>query len=306
MHVGLGHHPVGGETLDDVVREACRADASGLAAFSVPHLFGADALTTLAVAGTRTASIELMSAAVPMSPRHPMALAQQALTVQAAANGRFTLGVGTSQRPVIEDTFGLPFDRPAARAREYLAALAPLLAGKSVNLEGEYVTARGSLDAGGVVPPGILFAAMGPSMLRAAGVLSDGTITWLAGPRAIAVEVAPRIRLAAEQAGRDPPRIVGSLPLALTTDVAGAVALADRHWGVYRRLPSYRRMLHLEGVSRVSELGLFGDERSLDAQLERLQAAGVTLFLASPLPLDPDTYERTFEYLTERAVGHTA
>ena len=114
----------------EVVADALRAEDEGFATAWTVHLSRAyDALTALAVAGTQTSRIELGVGVVPTYPRHPLALAQQAVTAQTFCGGRLTLGIGVSHRPVIEDLHGLPYAAPAAHMREYLSVLAPLLRG---------------------------------------------------------------------------------------------------------------------------------------------------------------------------------
>src|SRR4051794_721421 len=95
------------------------------------QIFGYDALTLLAVVGAAVPDIELTTAVVPTYPRHPIMLAAQALTVQAATGGRLTLGIGLSHQVVIEGMFGYSFDKPARHMREYLQALMPLLRGEA-------------------------------------------------------------------------------------------------------------------------------------------------------------------------------
>ena len=104
------------------------------------QIFGPDALTLLAVAGSQVPGIGLGTGVVPVYPRHPMMLAQQALTVQMATGNRLLLGIGLSHQVVVEGMWGMSFDRPAAYMREYLAALMPLLRGETVRCEGERVT----------------------------------------------------------------------------------------------------------------------------------------------------------------------
>src|SRR6267378_2831964 len=80
-----------------------------------------------ALCARETARIELGTAVVPTYPRHPVAMAQQALSAQAVARGRFALGIGLSHQVVIEGMLGLSFAKPFSHMREYLAVLAPLI-----------------------------------------------------------------------------------------------------------------------------------------------------------------------------------
>ncbi len=83
-------------TVEGVASMAVRAEKAGLDSVWMAHIRTLDAISALTVAATRTKRIELGPAVTPIYPRHPMALAQQALTAQQVAGGRFTLGVGVS------------------------------------------------------------------------------------------------------------------------------------------------------------------------------------------------------------------
>ena len=97
-----------------------------------------DALTAVALMGNATSRIELGTAVMPIQSRHPVAMAQQALSTQAACDGRFTLGLGPSHHWIVSDMFGLPYDRPAAQMRDYVEVLDVALAGPGpVDVENE-------------------------------------------------------------------------------------------------------------------------------------------------------------------------
>src|SRR6476620_2561320 len=84
---------------------------------------GPDAVTVFAAAAARTTTIGLGTAIVPTYPRHPIALATQALALDGVAPGRFRLGIGPSHRPTIEGMFGIPMGSPLDHLREYLTVL---------------------------------------------------------------------------------------------------------------------------------------------------------------------------------------
>src|SRR4029077_268798 len=129
--MGVGAQVIGEAVRpQDIVGEVVRAEADGFgAAWSVHFSRSVDALDVLAVAGARTSRIDLGGGVVPTYPRHPLALAQQASTVQAFCGGRLTLGVGVSHRPVIEDLHGLSYAGPAAKMREYRGRVRPVVRG---------------------------------------------------------------------------------------------------------------------------------------------------------------------------------
>src|SRR4051794_28844813 len=216
MKIGIG---IGGSTVDEVVAQAERAAAAGFDSLWTANIFGLDAITALAIAGRAVPGVNFGTAVVPTFPRHPHALAQQAMTAWDATGGRFTLGIGVSHQIVIETMFGLSFDKPAAHMREYLSVLLPLLREGSVSFRGDLYQVNAPLErAGDLAGPPVLLAAMAPVMLRLAGEVGDGTLLWMTGPKTVATHVAPRINKAAADAGRPAPQIVAALPIALTDD----------------------------------------------------------------------------------------
>jgi len=206
----------------------------------------ADALTAATVAGLAVQGVPLGTAVVTTYPRHPLALASQALTVQAATGNRLTLGIEPGHKERVETTFGMTFDRPARHTREYLSVLMPLLHGEPVEFSGEIYRVAGQASTPGAQPPSVLLAALGPIMLRTAGELADGTVTVWTGVRTIATHIVPRITAAAGAAGRPAPRVVVNLPIAVTDDPEDARAWIAGHFGASSLMPSYRAMFELE------------------------------------------------------------
>src|SRR6202167_3582167 len=126
--------------LADIVAVLERYREAGLDHAFASQIFGPDALTLLAVAGAQVPGIGLGTGVVPVYPRHPMMLAQQALTVQLATANRLILGIGLSHQVVVEGMGGISFEKPARYMKEYLAALMPLLHGETVKAKGERIT----------------------------------------------------------------------------------------------------------------------------------------------------------------------
>ncbi len=278
----------GSAPLQSVVSQFSQAEEAGFASAWLPNIFANDALTVLALAGAHTSRIELGTSVVPTFPRHPTALAQQALTVQAATNGRLALGIGLSHKPVIEQMMGLDFTRPVRHMREYLAALTALLSGQPAHFDGDVYRIHLQLTVPGALPPPLLVAALGPQMLQVAGHMATGTITWMGGPIYLERDVVPTINAAAQEAGQPAPRIVAGFPIAVTGQVEAAKAAARRVFAVYATLPSYRAILDREGAADAADVAIIGDEQAIAVQVERLAAAGVTDLICSFYPIEED------------------
>jgi 5,10-methylenetetrahydromethanopterin reductase len=287
---------IGGAPVDSLVDALATARDEGFRRVWMAQMpFDGDLLTALAVAMREVDGIEVGSAVLPIQNQHPMQMAQRALTLNAIAGGRFVLGLGMTHQAVTEGMWGIPYDKPVRRMREYLDALQPLLAGEAVNAVGETVTARGALQIPGVPTPQVYLAALGPQMLKLCGRRTAGTLTWMCGPKTLGDHIGPTLRAAAEEAGRPPDavRVVAGLPISVTDDVEGARAQGAEQFSMYGTLPSYRAMLDREGYRNPEDAAIIGDEKTVSDRLDELASLGVDEFSAVVFDTSADVRERT-------------
>lgn len=287
---------VGASPIDSIVQALAKMRDEGVRRMWMAQMpFDGDLLTVLAVAMREVDTIEVGSAVLPIQNQHPMLLAQRALTLNTIAGGRFILGVGMTHQAVTEGMWGIPYDKPVRRMREYLDGLQPLLAGEAVNAVGETATARGALQIVGAPTPEVYLAALGPQMLKLAGRRTSGTLTWMCGPKTLDEHIGPTLREAAAEAGRpeDAVRVVAGLPISVTDDVAGARAQAADQFGMYGTLPSYRAMLDREGYPNPEDAAIIGDEKTVSERLDELGALGVDEVSAVVFDASPEGRERT-------------
>lgn len=305
MRIGIhgGALVVMGVALGDLTAHAAEAEADGFSTYWLPQTTGLDALTTIAVLGASTTTIELATAVVPTWGRHPHVLAGQALTVQAATGNRLALGIGVAHKPSVEDRYHLPFERPVRHLREYLDVLQPLLSDRTVDVVGEIWSCTGDLVAPPSAPPPVLVAALGPQFLRLTGKRADGTVLWLVGPQTVADHIVPTIGAAAAEAGRPMPRVVASVPVSVTDRPAEVRASISEILVGYDTLPSYRSMLDREGAARAGDVAVIGDEEEVRAGLARFAEAGATDFAALEFGLDGEEFARTRALLKEIRQG---
>jgi len=242
-----------------------------------------DPLTLIAAAGSRRTDLAFGSGVALSYPQHPVALAMQALTAQAAAGGRFTLGLGTRHQTLLERVYGYSAARPAQHAREYLAVLSPLLRGETAEFHGETLDVSAAVNIPGVPAPRVLLAALGPVMLQVAGSLTDGTIVSWTTPRAIAEHVLPRVTKAAEDAGRPQPAIVAMVPVCIDDDQEGLRAWAAQRFAGSTTFPNYRAILARGGAASISDAMALGSQAAVLDQLSRLREAGATEIVVLPI-----------------------
>ena len=281
MRIGVSlREPAGPDAIRRLHEQVAQAAQDGFSSAWLSNIFGFDALTALAVTGHGVDGIELGTAVVPTYPRHPAALAQQALTASAALGGRLVLGIGLSHKIVIEDMYGYDYGQPLRHMREYLAVLLPLLNRQQADVTGTTVSAHIGLSTPGAGPVPVLLAALGEQMLRLAGEQAGGTILWMTGPATVRDHIVPVNTAAAGAAGRPAPRVVCILPVCVTDDPDSARERAGRLFQGYGQLPSYRAMLDREGAAGAADLAIVGDEAVVGSQIRELAGIGVTDFVA--------------------------
>ena len=193
MEIGIFSGVAASGSFDAIVADAKASADAGFASYWLPQIVQqAEAMNLIGAAAQHVQGIRFGTSVVPTYPRHPMVMAEQAMTTSMLTGGNFTLGIGLSHKPVVEGMWGHSFDKPVRHAREYLEALMPLLAGEAVSFAGETITARGRLAIKAAQPP-VLLAALGPQMLKLAGARCAGTITWMTGAATLAGLTVPTI-----------------------------------------------------------------------------------------------------------------
>ena len=279
-------------TADIVASEAAGFDTYWLAQTGL-----VDALMALMAAGPSTSSIELGTAVVPTWPRHPQALAAQALTAQAATDGRIILGIGLAHQPSVEGNWKMTWERPIRHMLDYLGVLEELLNTGKANYNGEVWSFEGEYARPTDAPPKVMLAALGDQMLKIAGTRTDGTILWCVGPKTLEQQIVPKINEAAAAADRPTPAVVCSLPVWVTDNPEPARELIAKTLTIYGQLPSYRAMLDIEGVDGPADISLIGSEDEVAEGLAAIKASGATDFTAVITTPDPDERQRTVDTL---------
>jgi F420-dependent oxidoreductase-like protein len=292
---------------------ARRAEATGYDSVWVTHGSGRDSFLVLAAYGAATTRLGLGNGVVPIYPRHPVVMAQAALTLAEMTGGRFRLGIGVSHRSSMEAALGVPLREPLAVMREYVAVLRGAL-GSGAKFEGKHYRVDWSM----AVPerpaaPPIYLAALSTRMLELAGEIADGAVLWLCPPAYVRDVALPALKRGRARAGKtlDGFEIVAAVPLAVTDDVPGALTAFRAELARYFTLPFYRAMLEASGLKddlaafdrsrEVSErltrsLGAVGRAETASAYVREYRDAGTTLPAIRPITFpDAPWYRRTVE-----------
>jgi F420-dependent oxidoreductase-like protein len=293
------------DRLATTVDLARRAEALGYDSVWLTHGLGRDGFVVLAAYALATERIGLGTGVVPIYPRHPVAMAQEASTLMEVSGGRLRLGIGLSHRPSMVDALGLDMGEPLAVIREYVAVLRAALEGQAT-FQGRYYRVRWAGAFRTPAPP-VLLAGLAPPMLELAGELADGVVLWLCSPAYVRDVAVPALARGRARAGKplEGFEVVAPVPLAVTEDRAGVTRLFREELVRYLSLPYYRTMFRASGYgdllsafdrdrgpgrdadavpgALVDALGSVGDARRARAEVEAYRAAGVTLPVVRPI-----------------------
>lgn len=293
-------------TVEDLAAEARAASEDGLSGYWVPQQWDADPLAVIAHVAPLAPDIELVASVIPIHSRHPLITAQCAVTAQLCTGGRFTLGLGVGHRISLRDRWGCRFERPVDTLREYLQVVLPLMRKGSVEFGGEFFRCSAALHRFLPQPDTpVLIGAMGPRMLRLAGELAEGTITWMSGSVGLREHIVPTIRRAAADNDRPPPRIGAIVPVCVTTEPAKTRARLATQLSPYLVLPAYQDAVGRSAAADAGGVSLVGSHAEVSAAIDELADIGVTDLVAAPMPANDGEHEATRETLRLAACRHS-
>ena len=298
MDIGInGSGLLANPALGALNADLASAEDDNFASYWLAQTGGVDALTVFAARGATGSDMKLGTAVIPTWTTHPQVLAGQAMTTQAAIDGRLVLGLGLAHEPSVTGRWKMKWERPVRQMMDFLDVLQPLISDGSVDHDGHFWSYEGAMPLLDTPTPKVMIAALGEQMLKLAGARTDGTILWCVGPKTIANHIAPVINAAADKAGRNKPSIVCSIPVWVTDEPKPARDFLGQILSIYAELPSYRRMLDIEGLHGLGELSLVGTEAEVTERIAEIAASGATDFTAVPMGGNPDEIERTREIL---------
>jgi F420-dependent oxidoreductase-like protein len=299
--------PTANETADQIVR----AEQAGIPAYWLT-IGPQDPMITFAAAAVRTSSILLGTSIVPTFPRHPLALAMQAIALAQLAPGRFRLGVGPSHQPTMESMWGIPFEKPLGHLREYVSVLRAALTTGEVATEGPRFRVHTKIVNPPQVP--IMISALREPSFRLAGQIADGAISWVS-PAAYLKDVAiPAIAEGARKAGRPAPPLIAHCFVVASEDEQAVREIAQQRASNYPRLPFYSAMFQGAGYPEAKDgtlsdrmidaIVIHGNEEDIAGGLQTFVDAGAGEVIATVLPVGTDrqaSIDRAFKAIARLA-----
>ncbi len=288
MTIGLF---VQGRDAKSIVEAVQRAEGMGVpAVWLTMGGVSADAPAAYAAAAMVTERIKFGTSIIPTWPRHPIAMAQAAVTLASLAPGRFRMGIGPSHEPAMVRMMGVTWESPLGHLREYLKVLQELLHKGSVDFEGRWVTARAQIAAPVDVP--VMASALREGSFRTCGELADGAISWVCPWDYLRATALPALKAGAAKAGRPVPPLIAHVPISVHENVEEIRQAAREQVGNYGRIPFYAAMFKEAGFpdagggmsdDLVDGLVAYGDQEAVVSRLRQVIAEGAGEIIAHPI-----------------------
>jgi F420-dependent oxidoreductase-like protein len=262
-----------------------------------------DGPTLYAAAAMVTNRIKFGTSITQTWPRHPVALATQALALDSIAPGRFRFGLGASHQGPVESVYGVKYQKPLTNLREYLTVLRTLLQTGEVEFEGAFVRTKNKVPGAPIDVP-VMASALRPASFRLCGELADGAISWVSPWTYLRDIALPAMREGAAAAGRPPPPLVAHVPVCLAPKDQ-ARELSATMLGRYASLANYQGMFaaagftDMQGEDRLAatdDIVASGSDDQVVQRLVQIMREGAGEIIAHPIYAGEDrgAYERHF------------
>jgi F420-dependent oxidoreductase-like protein len=258
-----------------------------------------DSLTLFAAAALQTKSILLGTSIVPIFPRHPLVMLQQAQVVAQLSSGRFRLGLGPSHKPSTEATYGFEFKEPLTHLRECIHIIRQLTSTGSVDFDGKYFHAHARSGAAPLPPLPIMASALRKRSFELCGEVADGAITWVCPQRYLRDVALPAMQAGAAKAGRETPPLIAHVPVCVHDSLPEARAAVRQRLAFYPNLPFYRQMLVDAGYPEAKEgawsdamldaVAAMGSEKTVTSRTQEIFSWGIGEIIADPIPAGQDS-----------------
>ena len=294
---------VNGTNAAAAIKTITAAEKSGVQQiWMVQPPWSPDGLTTLAAAAIKTSKVRLGTSIIPIYPRHPVVLAQQALALHDISPGRLRLGIGPSHRAIVEGMYGLPQTTPLVYLRVYVKVLHSILKDGKIDHHGEFFNIVIEFPRTSQIP--VLISTLGKKALQLAGEIADGALSWMCPVPYLLHTGIPVLHKAATANGRsNPPPLVAHVPVAISQDHDSVMAAGHKMFEMYSKLPFYVKMFTDAGFPLTSDkkvsddfvnnMIISGNEDTVAKSLTKLLNAGLDEVMVSLVSVVDEKYEQT-------------
>ena len=277
--------------------ETAAAEAERLAAIGYDGVYTLegswDPFLPLVLASEHAPALDIATGIAVAFPRNPSHIAYQAWDLQKFSKGKFLLGIGSQIKAHIEKRFGLEFDPPASRMREYIQAVKAFFDcwqnGSKLDFQGKFyrhtlMTPMFNPGPNPYGPPPIMLGALGPKMTEVAGEVADGLIVHPFNSLPFLEERAlPAVRRGLDKAGRSIDDFLLQVnAIVITGESEEEYRAAENSvkglLGFYASTPAYRPPMEAVGLGELQpklnalskegkwdQLGDYIDDEFLDA-----------------------------------------
>jgi len=293
---------VSGYTIKDVIEEIKEAEEAGIQEIWVPQIGSLDTLTIFAAAVPQTHNIRFNVGVVPVYTRHPLVLAQQAMPFNEIAPGRLRLGIGSSNK-ILMDMYGLPIEKPLSYVKEYMSVLRTALETGHVEYQGHFFQVNYfDFDKRTANIP-IVISALGEKAFEVAGEISDGALPWLAPVSYLLDKALPALKKGAQSRQRPSPPIIASVLVALSEDSQAVQREALKQIEVYLAVPYFPRLFAAAGIPigpdgagierLISTLVVQGSATMVEQQLRQILSTELGEINITLVPIADEKKERS-------------
>ncbi|MGW7515351.1 LLM class F420-dependent oxidoreductase [Streptomyces sp. NPDC054796] len=296
LGINLGYWGAGMDA--DNLAVAQEADRLGYSVCWAAEAYGSDGPTVLSWVAAQTESIDVGSAIFQIPARTPAMTAMTAATLDSLSGGRFRLGLGVSGPQVSEGWYGVKFDKPLARTREYVEIVRKAMSRERLTHEGEHWTLPLPDGPGKPIKLTVhpvreeiplYIAAIGPKNLEQTGEIADGALLIFFSPEHAEETTLQHLRAGREKAGKDFAGfdVCPTVPMAVGDDVDGLADLFRPYTALYvggmgsRKQNFYNKLAQRMGYEKeaaeIQDKYLAGDKEGAAAAVPRELIDSTTL-----------------------------
>jgi probable F420-dependent oxidoreductase len=264
----------------EAVEIADAASTAGLDGLWIGEMATFDAFALATAVGARAPGLGLRVGPLPVSVRTPVSIALGASSIAALTGAQIDIALGASSPFIVAGWHDREWSRSAARIRETIQCLRPILRGERAEYEGRHIRSNGFRLRHPLPHTRIGVGAFGPMMIRLAARFADEVVLNLASPRRVS-QVREQVEHHAAAAGRTPPHVTVWVPVAVRPGDAALRQLAGQ-LAVYLAPPGYGEMFCELGFAALVERARNGARRADLASALPLELADQLAALGTP------------------------